>query len=190
MFCQLIRVYAQVFGVRFFEVESFQFGDDNEEGIASGAFWFYYRYGFRPTEPAIRKLASNEWNKLSASRSHETSGRILKQLASGNLVLNLGRQVPMSVYDVTRRVKHMIRHEYQNEVEIATQDCRRRLLKAVGSRSRFNPDEQNVLGEFALWSRAFQINNKKQLALMIRMVKAKPVDVYQYQKLLLELLVD
>ena len=45
---QLLRVFRQVFHIKTFEVEPYQFGLDNPEGIVSGAFWFYYRFGFRP----------------------------------------------------------------------------------------------------------------------------------------------
>ena len=54
MMCQVLRVYRQRFGVRFFEVDATQFGLDNPDGIASGAFWFYYRHGFRPLDARWR----------------------------------------------------------------------------------------------------------------------------------------
>ena len=34
-----------------FVVEPSQFGGTNKEGLLSGAFWFYYRLGFRPIDP-------------------------------------------------------------------------------------------------------------------------------------------
>ncbi|MBK9983286.1 MAG: hypothetical protein IPP15_12935 [Saprospiraceae bacterium] len=52
---QLLRVYKHVFKLSYFEVEPYQFGLDNPEGIASGAFWFYYRFGFRPLTPSGTK---------------------------------------------------------------------------------------------------------------------------------------
>lgn len=186
MFCQLLRVYAQVFGVRFFEVESFQFGEDNAEGIASGAFWFYYRHGFRPTEQSLKKLAEREF-KLGKSRP--TSTKVLEQLATCNLVLNLGGKTPMSVYDVTRRVKRMIRWNYANDVATAIRDCSTTLLHTSGHAVSSKLDSR-VLGEFALWASAFRIRDKQKLSLLIQLVETKPVNVYKYQELLLKFLND
>lgn len=55
--CQLLRVYQQVFGLKMIEVDAYQFGLDNPDGIRSGAYWFYYRYGFRSMTEALCLLA-------------------------------------------------------------------------------------------------------------------------------------
>ncbi len=43
LFCQVLRVYRQRFGIDHFIAEPSQFGGGNREGLESGAFWFYYR---------------------------------------------------------------------------------------------------------------------------------------------------
>ena len=48
LFAQVLRVYRHHFGVSRFVVEPYQFGAGNREGLRSGAFWLYYRLGFRP----------------------------------------------------------------------------------------------------------------------------------------------
>jgi hypothetical protein len=40
VFVQLLRCYKMAFGANYFEVEPYQFGKNNPEGIQSGAFWF------------------------------------------------------------------------------------------------------------------------------------------------------
>jgi hypothetical protein len=60
MMCQVLRAYRQAFKVRYFEVDAHQFGLDNPDGIASGAFWFYYRHGFRPLSAPLQRLALQE----------------------------------------------------------------------------------------------------------------------------------
>jgi hypothetical protein len=64
MMCQVLRAYRQAFKVRYFEVDAHQFGLDNPDGIASGAFWFYYRHGFRPLSAPLRAW---RYKKRSAS---------------------------------------------------------------------------------------------------------------------------
>ena len=46
-----------LFGSDACSIDPYQLGHGNEEGLASGAWWFYYKLGFRPLDPDIRKLA-------------------------------------------------------------------------------------------------------------------------------------
>ncbi|QLH45441.1 MAG: hypothetical protein HWD58_07410 [Bacteroidota bacterium] len=55
--CQLLRVYKQAFTLNAIEIDAYQFGLDNPDGIRSGAYWFYYRYGFRSRLATLRRLA-------------------------------------------------------------------------------------------------------------------------------------
>jgi len=87
-FAQVMRVYRWRFGLRRFLVDPFQFGADNDEGIQSGAFWFYYRLGFRPIDRKLRALAQHETAHMAADRKHRTPPRILKRLAAAKLSLD------------------------------------------------------------------------------------------------------
>jgi len=88
-FAQIMRVYRQLFGSTVFTVDPFQFGADNPEAIASGAFWFYYRLGFRPIETKLRDLAAREWEKLQRLPRNRTSRAILRRFAAGRIALSL-----------------------------------------------------------------------------------------------------
>jgi hypothetical protein len=89
LFAQLIRTYAQAFGVKVFAVEPYQIGKNNPEGIASGAFWFYYRHGFRPMQRDLAELASVSFEQISADRRYRTPTSVLRLLAASDLLLNL-----------------------------------------------------------------------------------------------------
>ncbi|MGE0481736.1 MAG: hypothetical protein AB7Q17_14820 [Phycisphaerae bacterium] len=89
VFSQVLRVYQQHYRARLFTVDPFQFGADNQEAIASGAFWFYYRLGFRPREPALRTLADREAARIAARRDHRTRPALLRRLAGGHLELSI-----------------------------------------------------------------------------------------------------
>lgn len=43
-----------------------------------------------------------------------------------------------------------------------------------------------MLTEVALWAEAFEIKEKNKLNLLTQMVKIKPIDLYNYQQLLLQ----
>lgn len=104
VFAQVLRAFRDIFNVRTFRVDPYQYGEGNEEAIRSGAFWFYYRFGFRPVDPDIRELASREAAKIAADRSHRTGLAMLRRFATGGLQLDLvdrDKNVPPMV-DITR----------------------------------------------------------------------------------------
>ena len=59
-------MYRQCFGIGRFVAEPSQFGGTNIEGLRSGAFWFYYRLGFRPVESDAARRAEDEWSRMRA----------------------------------------------------------------------------------------------------------------------------
>ena len=87
LFAQLIRTYSQAFGVKTFAVEPYQIGKNNPEGIESGAFWFYYRHGFRPLQAELRTLAAEEFDKINAIRRYKSASSTLRRLAESDLLL-------------------------------------------------------------------------------------------------------
>jgi len=89
IFTQIMRVYRQRFGIMRFLVDPYQFGADNAEGLRSGAFWFYYRLGFRPIADGVCALAEHEWKLISANRKYRSPLRTLRRLASDKLALDL-----------------------------------------------------------------------------------------------------
>jgi hypothetical protein len=80
---QLVRVYARRYGPGVFFVEPYQIGRGNPDGIRSGAFWFYYRLGFRPVQAGLAELASRAYAAL--QRGERTSPGVLRRLADSDL---------------------------------------------------------------------------------------------------------
>lgn len=184
MFCQLIRLYRQVFGITYFEVESFQYGADNEDAINSGAFWFYYRYGFRPADAKLRALARKEWKKILAKDSYRTSSAKLRKLATGNMAIHFESSVPVNVYDITGKIRQMISKEFKSQTVMAEENCIKKLLQKTGTSNDFSQKERRVLAETAMWAHALKIRNKKKLMLLVQMARTKPENVFNYQQLL------
>lgn len=89
VFAQILRAYRGMFGVRTFRVDPYQIGDDNPEAIRSGAFWFYFRAGFRPADPALRSLADREADRIARDRGHRTSPALLRRLALSRMQMNV-----------------------------------------------------------------------------------------------------
>jgi hypothetical protein len=89
----LVRLCAflfQRFGARVFGLSPYQLGHANEEALASGAFWFYHRLGFRPTRPDLATLAAAERRRIRREPGHRSSHATLARLAEGGMALAVG----------------------------------------------------------------------------------------------------
>ena len=87
VFATLLKLYNQLLGAATFSIEPYQIGAENEEAIASGAFWFYRRLGFRPASTELERLAQREEARIAAEKSHRTSPGVLRRLAGSNMLL-------------------------------------------------------------------------------------------------------
>ena len=80
-----MAMMRHVFGGRSFTLEPYQLGEGNDEGISSGAWWFYYKLGFRPRNPKIRTLVKAELARMKSNPRHRSSPAILARLATDYL---------------------------------------------------------------------------------------------------------
>lgn len=91
VFARFIAVAHRLFGCTVFSLEPYQLGLGNEEGIESGAWWFYHRFGFRPRDAETRRLEARELQRIARNRRHRSSPRTLRALAKSHMYYSLGR---------------------------------------------------------------------------------------------------
>ena len=89
LFGQVLRVYHHRFAVGRFVAEPSQFGGTNKEGLQSGAFWFYYRLGFRPIDGRSARLASEEWARMRDVPGYRTPIPALRRFTRSDIELRL-----------------------------------------------------------------------------------------------------
>lgn len=89
VYAQVLRSLRQMLGMETISVYPYQLGDDNEEAIASGAFWFYRKLGFRPGRPELAALVESEEKKIAADPRYRTPAKTLRKLASGHVFYEL-----------------------------------------------------------------------------------------------------
>lgn len=89
LWVQVMRVFHALAGCTRFIANSYQFGADNDEALKSGAFWFYYRLGYRPELADVRKLARREFAKIRHDRRYRSNIKTLRRLASCDMHLTL-----------------------------------------------------------------------------------------------------
>lgn len=85
LYVQLLKLFREQYKIREFFVDPYQLGHENDEAIESGAFWFYYKLGFRPKSKAIEQLAQRELARISGQPGYRTPARILAKLAAEGL---------------------------------------------------------------------------------------------------------
>ena len=86
---RLLHLFVAHFGARVLVIRPFQIGDDNEEALESGAFWFYYKLGFRPVLPRVRALAEQEQARIAADRTYRSPSKTLRKLAKSDMFFHL-----------------------------------------------------------------------------------------------------
>jgi hypothetical protein len=193
---QLLRTYKQAFNLTYFEVEPYQYGLDNPEGIESGAFWFYYRYGFRPLDKTLNKLANSEFEKINlrpaqsrarstqAPKTYRSSKTTLTKFTDSNIGLQLGESIPPKVTDLRAKITKMIALKFDNNRTKAIEYCIKELRSKIKIKKDLNKFEKIVLRDLALAAEALCINNTNKLNLIGKMIELKPVDLYSYNLLL------
>ena len=76
VFARFVAATHHVFGCDSFSIEPYQLGDGNDEGIESGAWWFYRHFGFQPRAKSARDaLAPRERAPGAASRASKFAAR-------------------------------------------------------------------------------------------------------------------
>jgi hypothetical protein len=184
--CQLLRVYRQAFKVNYIEVEPYQYGLNNPEGIQSGAFWFYYRFGFRPVDKSLAALAAKETIKLSKVKWYRTSEKILLSFTESNIALNFNKKTPVKVQDVALKISQLINKKYKGDRILAVAKSKELFKKNSGLNTVLNNDQEKVLEQVALWAEAYDIKKSSQLKLMVGMIFTKPDSIEEYQQLILD----
>jgi hypothetical protein len=86
LYARILRLFRQVLGVTCFSVDPYQIGHENPEAVDSGAFWFYRKLGFRPTDPAVVRLVAREEGRMRNAPGYRSSKRTLERLANGYML--------------------------------------------------------------------------------------------------------
>lgn len=194
-YAQALRLLSQLHGIRCISVYPYQLGDQNEEAIASGAFWFYRKLGFRPGRPEVSRLLAREEEKIAARRpGYRTSAATLRKLAVGHVFYELpGAEVGawdgFRVRNLGFRVNRHMATYFAGSAEKMRQVASAKLARVLGMNpSGLSQPERAAWENFAVVlalvpdSRRWSADQKRKLAAIIR-AKAGP-DEARYTRLL------
>jgi hypothetical protein len=137
-FARLLAAIRFVFDAGAFSIEPYQLGQGNDEGIETGAWWFYYKLGFRPRAAAPRRIARAELGRIKANPRHRSSPATLRKLAEGHLFFDFDPAHPRGLPPVAalgaRVAARLARHPAANRAN-ALDDASRELMRFTGLRS-------------------------------------------------------
>jgi hypothetical protein len=85
LYAKVLKIFHQLLGIDCFSVDPYQIGHENEEGLASGAFWFYRKLGFQPARTDLLKLVQQEEKKIAGSSGYRTPVTTLARIAEGHV---------------------------------------------------------------------------------------------------------
>jgi hypothetical protein len=148
-FARLLATVRHIFGATSFSIEPYQLGQDNDEGIETGAWWFYYKLGFRPHAAAARRIARKELVRMQARPRHRSSPATLRQLADWHLFFDLDPGHPRGLPPLATlgaRVAVQLAKRSAADRSAALDEASLSLLRLTGLRSLagFTPNERQA----------------------------------------------
>ena len=141
------RIYGRVlsmarslFRADTFAIDPFQLGHGNPEGQKSGAFWFYYKLGFRPVDRHVLELIRRERRRLALDPRERSSPHTIHALAAEYVFLRTAvarRDVlgQISLGNIGLHISRLLARRFGHERERGVRTCAREAARMVGLRS-------------------------------------------------------
>jgi len=156
VYLRILGMIRRLFGADSFAVDPYQLGHQNEEGLESGAWWFYQKLGFRPHDPAILRLERAELRRLKANPRYRTSKKRLNEMASKYMFLQLGKSRRdvlghISLENIGLHISHYLAERFGGERERGIATCAEEVADLLGLRSwdRLAPGERIAWNRWA-----------------------------------------
>ena len=178
---RLIGLVRAMFGSDTFTIFPYQLGHENDEGIESGAWWFYYKLGYRPRDPETKRLVRRELARLQRRPSYRSSAATLGKLARHNVFLDLGRRRDDVIGDLPTDRIGLAVTDYLNarfgaDRERGTVVCADEVARLLGAGNwrRFPPGEREAWRRLAPLVRLFpglarwNADDRQALAAIVR----------------------
>ena len=157
IYARTLNIFRHLLGVTAFSLDPYQIGYENEEGIESGAFWFYRKLGFMTTRPELLQLALAEERKMSRRAAYRASKAVLRRLAGGPMIFELdesknGDWDRFEVRGMGLAVQRRMAARFGGEAEKIRAASVEKVARTLGLRAReWSEVELSALSDFAGW---------------------------------------
>jgi hypothetical protein len=194
LYARILNVFRHLLGVTTFAIDPYQIGYENEEGIESGAFWFYRKLGFRPTNPHVSKILLKEERKLAARSAYRTTAATLRRLAQGPMVFEFDEPHAedwdrFELRNIGFRGQRLMAAKFHGEAEKFRRDSVNGLARTLGIQpGSLRNVEATVFSDFAVMLSLVKDVNRwssSEKQLLLRIIRAKAnADESAYLKLM------
>jgi hypothetical protein len=174
IYAQVLRCLRAETGATVISVYPYQIGQNNDEALDSGAFWFYRKLGFRCGLPEIEHLARTEERKIVADARYRSPRRTLKRLADAHMFYEIdstaartvkkeddsgqsesavvsGAWDQFSTRNLGLRVSRRMAQEFAGNLPVMRDACAARISRALGVKSQlWTNAERRSLEEWSL----------------------------------------
>ena len=179
IFQLVLQVHTKVFGLKRFTVDAYQIGKENYDGIQSGAFWVYYKAGFRPIEKIQKELAAAEEIKIKTTPGYRSPITVLKKLADSRMELILNKNaLSFDAVDLSDMYATILKKQYKNNRMLAEKGKAMKLATILGIKNGNEAPMNYILKNWALVllykEKELQNNRllKKELTLLFKLKAA------------------
>ncbi len=130
-----LAMIHHLLGATVFAVDPYQLGHGNEEGLSSGAWWFYYKLGFRPRDPEVKRLLKKELARIKRNRKHRSSRDTLMELSAAPMYY-VAKAQPDDAVDqvdgISYAVSKYLAKHYGGDRERGERECCREAALQLG----------------------------------------------------------
>ena len=156
VYAKALHLLYQIVGATCFSIDPYQIGFNNEEAIESGAFWFYRKLGFRPTEQKLIRLVEAEEKKIRGDREYRTPARVLRRLSAKHMIYEIdgaskGDWDRFQVRNIGLEVQRRAAKEFNGDAERIRSESVAEAARALAiERADFNELERQAFDNLAL----------------------------------------
>ncbi len=172
IYAQALRCLHAFTGATTISIYPYQIGQNNDEAIDSGAFWFYRKLGFRSGRADLQKLCEREEKKIASDSQYRTSRRMLKRLAEAHMFYeipdvigqssskgtglnprtdNAGPWDTFSTRNLAARVNHRMAEKFDGDIEEIRHASVLTVARSLAVHTaRWTPAEKHALDNWAL----------------------------------------
>ena len=154
IYAQALRCLCAHTGAKCISIYPYQIGQNNDEAIDSGAFWFYRKLGFRAGRPDLARLTEREEQKIAANPNYRTPARTLKRLAEAHMFYELGPPGPWDTFSTRNlglRVNRRMAKEFDGDRRRLVQVSMAEVGRALAiSPARWSVPECQALANWSL----------------------------------------
>lgn len=156
IFAKTIAVIHQLFEVDTFTLDPYQLGYGNKDGIKSGVWWFYYKLGFRPDDPEIKKLVRQELAHMNKNPRYHSSSQTLRKFSEDYMCFEISpktsnKTIMPLLSNISSGISQYLAHEFGSNREKGIRQCATDAAKLLCLRSLQKLDN-NERNSWERWS--------------------------------------